>query len=205
MGLSEERRAQLGVQNGWGAPPLSLPPGCRVTPSLPLRPPRRALRGERALRPLRPRRVQERGPLCEPAHRRLPLRVPPWCVREALLRGDHPELPAAVLRHLPGTEAALPLPRGPGVSPASPPVLEVGGRSRVSGWPSSPPSGRPGRRCLQDPVQIEDVAPDSRASPVAQLVKNPPATQETPVRFLGREDPLEKEKVTHSSILGLPW
>ena len=27
---------------------------------------------------------------------------------------------------------------------------------------------------------------------IAQLVKNPPAMQETPVRFLGREDPLEK-------------
>ena len=32
----------------------------------------------------------------------------------------------------------------------------------------------------------------SGASLVAQLVKNPPAMQETPVRFLGREDPLEK-------------
>ena len=31
----------------------------------------------------------------------------------------------------------------------------------------------------------------SCASLVAQLVKNPPATQETPVRLLGREDPLE--------------
>ena len=31
-----------------------------------------------------------------------------------------------------------------------------------------------------------------RASLVAQLVKNPPAVQETPVRFLGREDLLEK-------------
>ena len=30
------------------------------------------------------------------------------------------------------------------------------------------------------------------ASLIAQLVKNPPAMQETPVRFLGREDPLEK-------------
>ena len=30
------------------------------------------------------------------------------------------------------------------------------------------------------------------ASPVAQLVKSPPAMQETPVRFLGWEDPLEK-------------
>ena len=27
---------------------------------------------------------------------------------------------------------------------------------------------------------------------IAQLVKNPPAMQETPVRFLGQEDPLEK-------------
>ena len=32
----------------------------------------------------------------------------------------------------------------------------------------------------------------SWASLVAQLVKNPPAMQETPVQFLGREDPLEK-------------
>ena len=30
------------------------------------------------------------------------------------------------------------------------------------------------------------------ASLIAQLVKNPPAMQETPVRFLGWEDPLEK-------------
>ena len=31
-----------------------------------------------------------------------------------------------------------------------------------------------------------------RASLVAQLVRNPPAVQETPVQFLGQEDPLEK-------------
>ena len=31
-----------------------------------------------------------------------------------------------------------------------------------------------------------------RASWIAQLVKNLPAMQETPVRFLGQEDPLEK-------------
>ena len=36
---------------------------------------------------------------------------------------------------------------------------------------------------------------------VAQLVKNPPAMQETPVRFPGWEDPLDKGKATHSSIL----
>ena len=40
-----------------------------------------------------------------------------------------------------------------------------------------------------------------RASPVAQLVKNLPAMQETWVRSLGWEDPLEKGTVTHSSIL----
>ena len=43
-----------------------------------------------------------------------------------------------------------------------------------------------------------------RASLVAQLVKNPPVMQETLVRFLGQEDPLEKGYATHSSILGLP-
>ena len=36
---------------------------------------------------------------------------------------------------------------------------------------------------------------------MAQTVKNLPAMQETQVRSLGQEDPLEKEMVTHSSIL----
>ena len=42
---------------------------------------------------------------------------------------------------------------------------------------------------------------------VAQLVKNPPAMQETCVQSLGGEDPLEKEMATHSSILAWesPW
>ena len=39
------------------------------------------------------------------------------------------------------------------------------------------------------------------ASLVAQLVKNPPAMRETWVPSLGWEDPLEKGKPTHSSIL----
>ena len=39
------------------------------------------------------------------------------------------------------------------------------------------------------------------ASLIAQSVKNPPAMQETWVQSLGREDPLEKEMATHSSIL----
>jgi len=36
---------------------------------------------------------------------------------------------------------------------------------------------------------------------VAQLVKNPPAVRETWVGSLGWEDPQEKGKATHSSIL----
>ena len=44
-----------------------------------------------------------------------------------------------------------------------------------------------------------------RASLMAQLVKNPSAVQEIPVRFLGREDPLEKGQATDFSVLGLPW
>ena len=41
----------------------------------------------------------------------------------------------------------------------------------------------------------------SWASPVAQLVKNLPAMRETWVQSLGWEDPLQKGKATHSSIL----
>ena len=41
----------------------------------------------------------------------------------------------------------------------------------------------------------------ARASLVAQLIKNPPAMQETWVQSLGWEDPLEKGRTTHSSIL----
>ena len=46
-----------------------------------------------------------------------------------------------------------------------------------------------------------------RASLVAQMVKNPPAMRETRVRSPGWEDPLEKGKATHSSILAwrIPW
>ena len=40
-----------------------------------------------------------------------------------------------------------------------------------------------------------------RASLVAQMVKNPPAKQETSVRSLGWEDALKEGMATHSSIL----
>ena len=45
------------------------------------------------------------------------------------------------------------------------------------------------------------------SSLVAQLVKNPPAVQETGVQSLRWEDPLEKGMANHSSILAwrIPW
>ena len=46
-----------------------------------------------------------------------------------------------------------------------------------------------------------------RVSLVVQMIKNLPAMQETQVRSLGQEDPLERGKATHSSILAweIPW
>ena len=60
---------------------------------------------------------------------------------------------------------------------------------------SIPGSGRSAREGIGYPLQY------SWASLVAQLVKNQPAMWETWVWFLGWEDPLEKGKTTHSSIL----
>ena len=47
----------------------------------------------------------------------------------------------------------------------------------------------------------------NRVSLIAQLVKNLPVMRETLVQLLGWEDPLEKGKATHSSILAwrIPW
>ena len=42
------------------------------------------------------------------------------------------------------------------------------------------------------------------ASLVAKLVKNPPEMQETPVRYLGWEDPLEKDRLPTPVFLGFP-
>ena len=71
-----------------------------------------------------------------------------------------------------------------------------------AGDPSSiPGSGRsPGER-IGYPLQC------SWASVVAQLVKNPSAVWKTWIRSLGWEDPLEKGKAIHSSILAwrIPW
>ena len=58
------------------------------------------------------------------------------------------------------------------------------------------------------PIIIIKCYPDFLgASLVAQRLKRLPGMQETWVRSLGQEDPLEKEIATHSSILAwrIPW
>ena len=52
----------------------------------------------------------------------------------------------------------------------------------------------------QSRTQLSDFHFHFRASLVAHSVKNLPAVQETQLRSLGWEDPLEKEMATHSSI-----
>ena len=66
---------------------------------------------------------------------------------------------------------------------------------------SIPGSGRSAGEGIGYPLQY------SWASLVAQLVKNPPAMWKTRVQSLIWEDPLEKGKATHSSILAwrIPW
>ena len=54
---------------------------------------------------------------------------------------------------------------------------------------------------------FQDEYSSYRASLVAQMVKRLPTVRETQVQFLGWEDPLEKERATHSSTLAwkIPW
>ena len=61
---------------------------------------------------------------------------------------------------------------------------------------------------VKDPIQVHSVPPREtapKASLVAQSVKNPPAMQETWLRFLGWEDSLEEQgipwRAAHSSVL----
>ena len=60
---------------------------------------------------------------------------------------------------------------------------------------------------LMPATTFRSILSDERASLIAQLVKNLPAMRETLVQFLVWEDPLEKEKATHASILARrsPW
>ena len=54
-------------------------------------------------------------------------------------------------------------------------------------------------------VHVPSLAGELRSS--MQMVKSPPAMQETQVQSLGGEDPLEEGMATHSSILAwkIPW
>ena len=72
---------------------------------------------------------------------------------------------------------------------------------------SVPPEGHGDFGDGPSPCCLADRQPPFPASLIAQLVKNPPAMQETWVRSLGWEDPLEKQKATHPSILAwrIPW
>jgi len=83
------------------------------------------------------------------------------------------------------------------------PDSSVGKEStRSAGDPGSiPGSGRSAGEGVGYPFQY------SWASLVAQLVKNPPAVWEAWVQSRGWEDPLEKGKAAHSSILvwRVPW
>ena len=54
---------------------------------------------------------------------------------------------------------------------------------------------------IEEMIACLGVAVGGGASLVAQLVKNPPAKQQTLVQFLDWEDPLEEGMATHSSIL----
>ena len=69
-----------------------------------------------------------------------------------------------------------------------------------------PGSGRSTGEGIGYPLQYSWIYP-IQYSLMAKLVKNLPAMQETWVRSLGWEDPLEKGKATHSSILAwrIPW
>ena len=83
----------------------------------------------------------------------------------------------------------------PGSSAGKESACNAGGPSSIPGLGRSPGEG------IHYPLQY------SWASPVAQLVKNPPKMQETWVRYLGWKDPLENVTATHSNILvwRIPW
>ena len=105
---------------------------------------------------------------------------------------SEPEIPAVPMFFLPKFLVVMSFPDSPARKEAT---CNAGDLSSI------PMLGRsPGER-IGYPLQ------HSWASLVAQLVKNQPAMQETWSQYLGWEDPLEKGKITHSSILAwrIPW
>ena len=81
--------------------------------------------------------------------------------------------------------------------------LIVGGWGQLGLWTGLSSAPVPSIASIQNKAHFLS----TRAFLLTQLVKNPPAMQETWVRSLGWEDPLEKGKATHSSILAwrIPW
>ena len=88
----------------------------------------------------------------------------------------------------------------PFASPEDLPDPGIEPRSSALHADSLPPEA-PGKPCAVYKTLIPQQGLNPQVSLVAQMVKNPPAMQETQVQFLGWEDPLEKGMATHSSIL----
>ena len=81
----------------------------------------------------------------------------------------------------------------PGISAGKESTCNVRDLGSIPGLGRSPGKGK--GKGINEEFRI------NRASLVAQRVKNPPAMRETWVQSLSWEDPLEKGKATHSSIL----
>ena len=83
------------------------------------------------------------------------------------------------------------------------------GASLISQLVKNPPAMQETQVRFLDQEERRDRLPTPvfLGSLVAQLVKNPPAMRETWVQSLDWENPMEKGKATHSSILAwrIPW
>ena len=90
----------------------------------------------------------------------------------------------------------------------APPPTGFSRQEYWSGLPFPSPSDlpNPGIKPVSLALQV-DYLPLSYQERGLPWVKHLPAMQETPIRSLGQEDPLEKEMATHSSILAWrnPW
>ena len=77
----------------------------------------------------------------------------------------------------------------------------LGGHLKAAGQDSKAREETAVRSRVLEQTSVGWTFPESRAPLKARSVKNPPAMQETLVRFLGWEDPPEKGRATHSRIL----
>ena len=85
--------------------------------------------------------------------------------------------------------------------------LRVSVKGQGEAPPIPNPTPHPPSSYKQAGFQFKTVYKLCWPSLIAQLVNHLSAMQEARVRFLGRDDPLEKEMATHSSILAwrIPW